>query len=185
MDSRTCPDRLVAFYNRSDPNCGDNVFCQVLNGSYASEHIIGAHVWKHATRGNGLEEFGLQPEDVDSPRNGLVLAKAIGEAFDPLEVCFLYNFLTREIVFHIVDPLMDKLVYPSTTHRFHELEGAILQVPQRRLPFRRLLAWHAIWALHKHGALEVDDPDSDLTSKARCLNVSFGEQAVFQGATGK
>jgi hypothetical protein len=191
QSKRTCSDArdpafkkaLVAFYNRRDPQEPGNLFCQVLNRSYPSEDVIGAHIWKHATGGHHLDAFGLRAENVDSPRNGLLLARGIEQAFDKQQVCFLYDMFKKEIFLHVIDQsLNDQLVHPSTTRRFRDVDNAVLQCPPDCLPYRRLLAWHAIWALHRHNQLDVCNPETFPTKQARYMNLSFDPKpAEFPG----
>ena len=90
---------VIEFYGRMS-NSGKSVRCQILDeyilSKWANDKIIAAHIWKASTRGKGLEEFGLQAEDVNSARNGLFLTKGIEEAFDRQQICFLYNILQSQ-----------------------------------------------------------------------------------------
>jgi hypothetical protein len=102
----------------------------VLNRSYPPEEVIGAHIWKHATHGVGLDEFGL---------------------------------------------------HESSSLLFRDVQGRVLQCPAGRLPFRRLLAWHAIWTLHKHDLLE-DTQTDPMSAAAYYLHLSFSERHPPQPA---
>ena len=105
--------------------------------------IVAAHIWKASTRGHGLEEFGLKPEDVNSPRNGLFLTKALGETLDHQQACFLYNLLENKLVLWVADTsLMNKTIAGSgmTVSDVHQKP---LLCPPDCLPYRRRLSWHA------------------------------------------
>jgi hypothetical protein len=143
---------LKSFYKRSVDN---RVKCQILNTPMNSEDIIGAHIWKRATNGEGLEEFGLVPADIDNARNGLLLTKGIEHAFDHLQVCFLYNFTTNKLVLHVADTalLEESILLSKPPTSFKDVDGRELLCPKGKLPYRRLLSWHAYWTLKKAGKL--------------------------------
>jgi hypothetical protein len=151
--------RLIEFYDCKDTSNTRKLFCQVLNRSYDSEVVIGSHIWKHETKGEGLDDFGIKMTEIDSPRNGLILCKGIEEAFDHLRVCFLYDMFNTRLVFHVADPLlMDKLVAPSSSLKFRDVDGRELRCPKNKLPYRRLLSWHAYCVMEKFGKLTDFQP---------------------------
>jgi hypothetical protein len=147
---------VIAFYERQEQK-GGPVKCQVLNVPLAPGEVIAAHIFKAATRGMGLDKIGLKPRDVRNPRNGLVLAKKIEEAFDQQKVCFLWDFIHQQLVFTVVDRrLLDKEVLPQRTTdepdgsqsvtpatTFRDIDGRPLQCPHGVWPYRRILALHA------------------------------------------
>ena len=134
--------RLIKYYQRADPP--NNIFCMVLNKSYPSKQVIAFHIWKSATNGKGMDEFGLKAKDLHSERNGLLLASAIEQAFDVKRVCFQYNPLNKQLILVVLDPsLLPTLVTPSTTSTFQSISGRCLQHPNGNYPFRRILGWHA------------------------------------------
>ena len=44
------------------------------------------YIWKSCTHGEGLEEFCLHPADVNSLRNGILIAENIEKPFDVKEI---------------------------------------------------------------------------------------------------
>lgn len=135
--------KVIEFYQRQDPNVPGNLLCMVLNRSYPRDQVRAAHMWKYKTYGKGLEEFGLEYSDVSSPRNGLILAEGIEQAFDAKQVCFFCG-LGKDITLAVLDPtLLNKLVAPSTQKTFQDINGSKLLFPPGNLPFRRILNWHA------------------------------------------
>jgi len=146
--------RLVEFYDCKDKDDSSKLFCQVLGRSYGSENVIGSHIWKHETKGEGLDDFGIASTEIDSVRNGLILCKGIEEAFDCLRVCFLYDFTKQALVLHVADPcLMDQIIVPSSSRTFRQIDGHELRCPKDKLPYRRLLSWHAYCVLEKFNKL--------------------------------
>lgn len=149
--------KVIDYYKRAS-NSGKSVKCQILD-EYISNNeaedeatgIIAAHIWKASTRGHGLEEFGLEPEYVNSARNGLFLTKGLEDALDNQQICFLYNLLEDKIVLWVADTsLMNKTIAGSgkTTSdgsdiHFSQVHQKPLLCPPNCLPFRRLLSWHA------------------------------------------
>jgi len=129
------------------------ILCQILNIPIPSEHVIGAHIWKFETKGEGLKTFGIPEKDINSVRNGLLLCKKVEEAFDCMRVCFVYDFLNKKFFLHVSDAtLMNELVYDDVT--FEQIDNQPLRVGSG-MPFRRLLSWHAYLTLEKHGHLRV------------------------------
>jgi len=129
---------------RDDPKDPNMLFCMVLNRGYPRVNIRAAHIWKHATHGEGLEEFQLDASDISSERNGFLLAEAIEGAFDSKQLCFLYNPLQQNLVCCVLDPsILENYVTPSTTTKFRDIDGKPLVHPPGCMPFRRLLSWHA------------------------------------------
>ena len=77
--------------------------CMVSGEVLPKPVVTASHIWKYATHGYGLEEFGLRLADLNSPRNGLLLAAGIEAAFDSKRVAFSYNLLTDRFKFHVLD----------------------------------------------------------------------------------
>jgi hypothetical protein len=151
--------RLVEFYDCADKKDSKKLFCQVLGRSYGSENVIGSHIWKHETKGEGLEDFGIAATEIDSARNGLIMCKGVEEAFDCLRVCFLYDFTKQALVLHVADAeLKNRLVMPSQSLTFGDVDGSMLRCPTGKLPYRRLLSWHAYCVLEKFNKLDNFTP---------------------------
>ena len=112
--------KVIEYYKRGS-NSGKKVKCQILdhyilNAEAEDEAtgIIAAHIWKASTRGHGLQDFGIPPQEVKSARNGLFLTKGLEEAFDHMQICFLYNLIESRIVLWVADTsLLDKTIAGS------------------------------------------------------------------------
>jgi len=134
---------LVDYYERQDTVVPGNLFCMILNRSYPRNQVRASHIWKYATQGKGLVEFKLSFEDISSPRNGMLLAEDIEKAFDSKQVCFICG-LGKDITLAVLDPtLLTQFVSPSTSKTFNDINGAVLQFPTGKFPYRRILNWHA------------------------------------------
>jgi hypothetical protein len=142
-------EKVIKYYKRIT-NSRKQVKCQVLDVlipfEQAKVNIVATHIWKASTRGKGLHDFGLQPIEVNSPRNGLFITKGIEEAFDNQQVCFLYNTLQHVLVLWVADSaIMTETVKGSAPRRtFADVHQHPLLCPDHdHLPYRRLLSWHA------------------------------------------
>mmetsp|Transcript_53162 Transcript_53162/g.57699 ORF Transcript_53162/g.57699 Transcript_53162/m.57699 type:complete len:353 (+) Transcript_53162:180-1238(+) len=159
---------VIKYYQRENPsrNC---VKCQILDEyvthAAAENTIIAAHIWKASTRGKDLDEFGLSDNDVNSARNGLFLTKGIEDAFDNLQVCFLYNKLTTQLFLWVADTKIrkHKIIGSDPRKKFSDVHQKPLCCPnQDAMPFRRILSWHARLTLELR---KENVPVSDYTSE--------------------
>jgi hypothetical protein len=133
--------------------------CMVSSQVFPQPVVIASHIWKYCTGGSGLHEFGLRLTDLNSARNGLLLASEIEAAFDNKRVAFSFNLLKDEFTFHVLDsrllktPIIDihskKTAHsmmgygtPSAIPLFEELNNRPMTWAPKARPFRRLLAWH-------------------------------------------
>jgi len=122
----------------------------ILGECFPKHLVIASHIWKRSTNGAGLEEFNLKEDDINNPRNGMLLCKEIELAFDSKRLCFLVDrFHTGNLVLKVLDPLLanaatSPLVIDGLSEvRFFEIDGYLLQCPADKLPFRRILDFHA------------------------------------------
>ena len=156
LKDRYRPRKVIEYYNRESKL--RRVKCQIFNEYIFTKEakdkatgIIATHIWKASTRGHGLEEFGLRPDDVESPRNGLFLTKGLVDALNHQQICFLYNLLENKLVLWVAGTsLMIKTIAGSgktTTDgsdmTFSDVHQKPLICPPNYWPFRRLLSWHA------------------------------------------
>jgi hypothetical protein len=104
------------------------------------------------TKGRGLPKFGLSIADLNNPRNGLLMLKDIENAFDRKQLCFLYQPFgeTAERIFlvKVLDPDIKQMTITGTTKNFTDIDMTHLQVPKNRIPYRRLLSFHARCSFH-------------------------------------
>ncbi|PRP75993.1 Crinkler (CRN) family protein [Planoprotostelium fungivorum] len=136
---------LISYYDRKDPRSSD-IKCMVLDRFYPRDKVRGSHIWKYATYGEGLDEFGLKEDDVNKERNGLLLGEGIELAFDSKQLCFLYDPINTKFIVKVLDPGLlqsSTPVSPSQTRTFSDINNLPLCLPAGRSPFRRLLSWHA------------------------------------------
>lgn len=137
---------LIKFYeraNQTDPAACPR--CMILDAPLReTHHVIASHIWKSATRGRGLEQFNLDRDDLNDPRNGLLLAKPIEDAFDSKRLCFIWHNDGQCFKLHLLDPLLAATEASRQLGRtFGSLQGSVLQCPPGKRPWRRLLQWHA------------------------------------------
>lgn len=166
--SRRFREKIIRYYNRANSS-GQSVKCQILDefvptdkASDEATGIIAAHIWKASTRGHGLADFGLNPENVNDPKNGMFLTKGLEDAFDRQQICFLYNLLHNQLVLWVADQtIMDKQIAGSDK-KFSVVHQKPLLCPPNRMPFRRLLSWHARIALElRPQTLNIDHLTSE------------------------
>lgn len=143
-DSEKFKTALVSYYDRADPLSND-VKCMILDTFFPRHQVIAGHIWKHETAGEGLEEFGLAVGDLDNPRNGILMSEGFESAFDVKRVCLLIDRIhSQNIVVKVLDPLLlPEFVTPSTTITFGNIDGQSIYHPVDKLPFRRILDFHA------------------------------------------
>ena len=123
----------------------------VLGRFLRRDTVRAAHIWKFCTQGRGLEAFGLEETDLGNPRNGLLVAEAIEQAFDVKRLCLLWDPLGRRIVLHVLDPALktEFVVAAAGGERFSDIQGKPLLTPEGHYPFRRVLAFHARASFHR------------------------------------
>ena len=158
---------MIRYYQRKSSS-GKSVKCQVLEEwttlAAAEESIVAAHIWKASTRGKDLAEFGLNETDVNNARNGLFLTKGIEDAFDNQQVCFLYNTIQGQLILWVADSrILSKTIEGSNpSKKFSDTHQRPVICPRNRLPFRRLLSWHARLTLeHRKENVQVADYPSE------------------------
>ena len=158
-ESTDFKNNLITFYDCAHPTDPNQIKCMVLNQYFPKSTVIASHIWKFCTEGDGLTEFKLEPADLNSNRNGLLLCDAIEKAFDVKGLCFLIDRIRSEELFiKVLDPkLKTKSVLPPTvpptpSPTFNDIDGYQLHCPftypsdpslGKNLPFRRILDFHA------------------------------------------
>lgn len=143
QESEEFKNALIKYYKRKPSFFSHHIRCMVTNRTCRREQVIGSHIWKHSKRGRGMAKFGLTVADCLSPRNGLLMMKDIEMEFDIKGVCFLYDPLQQKLIFKVLDPNLRTKTITNTTLTFDDIDGNILHHPNTRLPFRRILNWHA------------------------------------------
>jgi hypothetical protein len=136
-------DALIKFYKRK-PFYSNKIRCMATGILQNRDLVIASHIWKQCKHGVGLPKFGLRREDSRDPRNGLLLLRDIELKFDVKEVCFVYNPLTQQFSIKVLNPaLMTVVIANSNGKTFADINDQPLQHPQNKIPFRRLLSFHA------------------------------------------
>jgi len=135
--------RLFSFYKRK--GYLRDARCMVTNQWHPTRIIIASHIWKSCTHGDGLHKFGLERKDCFSPRNGFLVLEDIKKRFDVKHLCFLYNPLTQKFAVKIMNPSINALVIEHSEPQltFRDIDGMHLHHPEEKIPYRRLLSFHA------------------------------------------
>ena len=179
---------LLMFYARREPDKPVDTpwaRCMASGAVLPAPLVRATHIWKHATGGDGLEEFGLKPLDVHSSRNGLLLASQLEAAFDVKRIAFRYDVLHDSFRCRVLDPapkgtptavvsdaeLASLRGYAAPAHVpfFSDVDSQPLQRPADAIPFRRLLAWHYAVSM-KHAAAQgwvSAEEDDEAQAEAR------------------
>jgi len=175
---------LNAFYecqHESDPNL---LQCMVVRDFFPREKIIASHIWKSCTHGVGLEEFGLDANDVSNPRNGILMCQDIEKAFDSKQLCFLIDRIRSDnIVLKVLNPaLLDVQVIPGLSSlTFRDVDGRSLKHPESNLPFRRILNFHSKLSYKNAIARKWIPNDATFTDFfAMSINASIPDLDVYQ-----
>ena len=112
------------------------------------DKVVAAHIWPASARDSRLEEFSLTQDDVMSWRNGVFLLKALETQFDKKRLGFQYDNDADTFKLRIFDGNLNNTPVsgaPSANGArltFGLLDGAELELPAGKVPFRRLLIWH-------------------------------------------
>jgi hypothetical protein len=142
-------ESLISYYQCAHSTDSKVVKCMVLNSFFPRHLVKASHIWKYCTEGEGLKEFGLQPSDLNNPRNGILMCEAIEEAFDVKQLCFLIDRIHSDDLFikvldrNLLDTAQSPIVCQGSTMRLCDINGWKLQCPTEFLPFRRILDFHA------------------------------------------
>jgi hypothetical protein len=144
-DSEVFKNALTNYYLRAHPSDPQLLKCMILNDFFPRQNVIAGHIWKHETRGEGLEEFNLNVGDLENPRNGILMCDGFEKSFDVKHVCLLIDRLhSSNIVVKVLNPaLMADFVSPSNTVTFSSIDGQSIGHPVGLMPFRRILDFHA------------------------------------------
>jgi hypothetical protein len=154
-------DELFRHYYNLSAAPKDTATCMVSGCTIASKDVTAAHIWPARARSSLASLFGLSLEDLNSYRNGILMASSLEKQFDAQRVAFSYDFIHDMFSFHVLDPTLKnqnpKGLIETT---FGCLEGRQLQHPPGKMPFRRLLVWHYASALKKGTSAGYLKPDA-------------------------
>eukprot|EP01138_Halocafeteria_seosinensis_P013105 gb/GECG01013383.1/.p1 GENE.gb/GECG01013383.1/~~gb/GECG01013383.1/.p1 ORF type:complete len:435 (+),score=59.62 gb/GECG01013383.1/:1-1305(+) len=100
-----------------------------------------------------MSDWGLYPEDINDPRNGLYLSDRVEELFDRRRLTFLWDFI-RDIFYSVV-------LDPKVRNDEPKLHQKRLKFPTNHRPWKRILVNHSksafdYWKNGNHKLQEVD-----------------------------
>lgn len=154
----------VTYYGLTDVK-----FCQVL-GKVDPDRVsvVNSHIWpRHAAQ--DLSLFDLDPSSVHDPRNVLRLQKDIERAFDSRQLTFIEDTSSAsssrlQLIVKILCPksVSDAIELTGTKMRLSDIQGRELLLPNGQVPFRRILAHHAV-AANRYARASGWLSDSDLS----------------------
>ena len=142
---------VIQYYNRTGKTDRRGLIisarCMVSDRLCDYADLCPAHLVKHKSP-ELMSLYGLNPADVDSPRNGILVLKEIELAFDHKDVCFLCAVTTTGYLhLRVLNPtLRTKRIYPSSPNdqrTFDDVDNSVLRCPKRVYPYRRILSMHA------------------------------------------
>ena len=144
FESRMFKDALIDFYHCAADD--GRVKCMVTGRAYSRDEVRASHI------GGNLGLFGL-PGNIDHPRNGMLPLEPIEQAFDRKDVCILYDPVTRQLTMKVLDPLIRESEMTSeegkTYGTYGSIDGAVLQLPEGKVPYRRVLSTDAKFAFSR------------------------------------
>lgn len=142
VEQKEFKDSMIKYYQRGGMFSG-NVKCMMTNEWHRRDHVIAEHIWKQKMHGRGLYRFNLRREDASSPRNGILMLKAIEDQFTVKHICLIYIATRQVFIIKVLDPsIMDRKI--ANSHKsFRDINNANLCHPKGCFPFRRLLSFHA------------------------------------------
>jgi hypothetical protein len=159
--------------------------------SSKEDSIRAAHIIPAVTPLETIRKLNLKVEDIDSVRNGLLLARNIERAFDNLDISFVRNPLVQmELVMKIWNPatFKDKPLFVGSQHFVSQFNGWKLNLDyqdesgRKHEPFLRGLAYQSFQAYLKWKFIvDIEEPhdySSEQESnfaKNRRLNMQFEE----------
>ena len=151
FESSSFKDALIDFYECAFE---DKVTCMATGCAYPRNEVRASHIVKRSTNGDTMKLFGL-PTDIDNPRNGLLLLEPIEQAFDRKDICILHVPTTGQLTMKVLNPQlmaarMKSEQQPCKTYgTYGSIDGAVLQLPEGKFPYRRVLSIHAKFAFSR------------------------------------
>ena len=151
VENKSFKDALIEFYESA---VGDQVKCMATGRAYAPHEVRASHIIKRSTNGDTMGLYGLPP-DIDNPRNGLLLLEPIEVAFDRKDICILHNPITGKLTMKVLNPQLKTEVMKGGQNesfkygKYELIDGAVLQLPNDKFPYRRVLSMHAKFAFSR------------------------------------
>ena len=150
FESSSFKDALIAYYHCA---VDIRVKCMTTGRDYPRNEVRASHIIKRSTHRDTLTLFGL-PADIDRPRNGILLLEPIVQSFDRKDICILYNPVKRQLTMKVLNPQLMEAEMRSEEHgktygTYGSIDGAVLQLPEGKFPYRRVLSMHAKFAFSR------------------------------------
>ncbi|PRP86194.1 Ras GTPase-activating protein [Planoprotostelium fungivorum] len=121
----------------------------LITGEYHYSKAVGgraivkaAHLLPRSAKDN-MRLFGLEQKQINSPRNILLLCQTVEEAYDRLMVCFVRDPVHNTYRLKVMDPSLYAEPALPSARSFRVLDGKQLLVSTGKMPFHRILSFHA------------------------------------------
>jgi len=137
-------DNLVVHYQdgKGDATC-------MLTGVSGSNKVKAAHIFPKSKLNRASELFEFKKDEIQSPRNGLLLARRIERAFDKRFLTFVYHPFNHKYYCCVVNPYLASVpIALGASATFATLDGMELKIPSNK-PYHRLLRHHSLSSLTK------------------------------------
>lgn len=130
------------------PRKGRQIFkCMLSREDGDGDEVVVAHIVSASSSVRILNLIRMTEADVNSLRNGLLLAKNFEVAFNRLQLSFVKsNPLSQNLYLQIWDDsCRNEPIYDGSTRTIGDFEGEVLNLGSHR-PFRRALSFQAYQA---------------------------------------
>jgi hypothetical protein len=127
---------------------GNNISCMLTGQVGNGDQVCGAHILPCSTEKYLCDELNMTIDDLNSPRNGLFLARNVEREFDSLNLSFVVADVLHPNVFKMViwaDECRYKPIWNRHLHAIGQYESCTLILNDHK-PFRRALSFQAYQA---------------------------------------
>ena len=165
--SKDFKNKLIEFYFRRHPS-RFNIKCMLSGYELPSKTVIGAHLFKSCWASDCKARLGF--ENINDPRNGLLLFKPFEFAFDNSHICFQFNREFETFHLKILKPELKDMSIKSYIQSEKEMDETIL--------LRTREEWIA--EIKKSPELELEN---ELISVDNLINILEMPFSYFEGKT--
>lgn len=145
-------------YMGLSPQKGKKFPCMITGEYGLGSEVIAAHIIPAKSEVRLLGSIGIRVEDVDSPCNGLLLAKGIEHAFDRLQLSFVMFPQSDALIMKIWDDeCRADPIWPGHDLTIGQFDGSPLRLNGHN-PFKRALSYQAYSAYLHFSFLGVERP---------------------------
>ncbi|KAK5664390.1 hypothetical protein QVD99_000030 [Batrachochytrium dendrobatidis] len=152
-----------------------HVKCMISNAPLPSTVVIAGHLFKSCWAASCQDHLDF--EDIDNPRNGLLMFKPFEFAFDNSHICFLYDSDTKQFKLKILNPLLKPITIKEYIKSEKEInENSLLKSRD---------AW--ISELNQQQAIDMDAAITAVDNLMVILDMGFADFEgcpVLSGANG-